>query len=250
MSDTTPNYYSLVKHSEVRDVIKEKKIEVCRILSEKISEEILKEAEKCHVMTYISLEFLNSASDGIVTAWNFDKYKNNILQELEKEKYSKHTEILYNSSYDILYGLYEDGVLFYPLYKLTGTSSTEEKENKETGNYESEYKINLKLESSVVDGFFIFWDNQDEENQDYDKTDGKNTSEYIIRQIYDTEVKILQEINKFDSDGPLNGSGDGYSFIRTLHEGQTYSTKVSTETEQQDFISLVDKYNSYKEVRI
>lgn len=237
MSNTTPSYYSIVKHSEVRNVIKEKKIEVCHILSEKISEEILKEAEKCHVMTYIGLEFLNSASEGIVTAWNFDKYFTDVQEQLAKEGY---LSVDSNAESLVLYKI--------PLYTLEAAAETTEIED-EQGQYHTHYHVSLKKVSNDIDGFLFFWNNVNKDDKDdvEDVIDGESINDYVNNQIVNTIKQITQVILQ-ESEEEIDNLDDITEEIKKVELGS--DDEAIYKTKQDNFVALVEKYNSYKEVRI
>ena len=240
------NYYSIVEQSDVRKLIKEKKIEVCRILSEKISDEILQEAKLCHTMTYISLDFLNQASEGIVTVWNAQRYFEDIRNEL-------HTKLYLNSNQKLFY---------IPLYTLDySTEIIEQKYNVDSDEmYYNKYIISLKKNDKDPDGFLFFW-NDTKETDEF--IGSAPIHEYVYNQIQETIQKINACMKEDFSQEDVGEDG----FLKTIVAEEMLQQDVTKETtdettklksvdeaaakkRQDDFTNLVNKYNSYKEVRI
>lgn len=244
----TMNYYSIVGYDNVRKLIAEKKIEVCRILSEKISEEILREAGLCHTMTYISLDFLNQASGGIVTVWNVQNYFNEIRRELNCKLYLDE---------DPSNGI-QDSLFYIPLYTLDyGTEVIEQKYSTPGGDelYYNKYTISLKKKDAEPDGFLFFWNDVEKDDE---KISNKPIHIYVDDQIKETIKKINAIMEKGEdtefsvditaekmlvvdvTQGVVTDSETG---IKTVDE-------TASKEKQDEFTNLVNKYNSYKEVRI
>ena len=199
MSEIT--YYNIVKQEEIRQSMNEHKIEIRAILSNAISEEIIKEAANFHVMTYIDFNLLNSASNGVVNSWNIEEYFQDLKNELNKKGYKNQ---------------------YINLYTL--------EVNKEEAASDDDDKLwaSIKKSSDIIDGFLIFWDVDEQ-------IDDKAISEYVLDMINTTKENIEKHLSQITVD--------------TLSTTKTF-IDFASEQERDEFFALINKYNSYKEVRI